>query len=263
VYLCILFSGNALTTAWQSPDNPETTPWQSPWHPLCSALFFLPVVLWEQFRFFSNFYFLCVALTQVIQRISENGGKSLKISKNVNHFYAPIINVYTPLSINKKLGNSLKIAENQCCNTVGFTRSREKSGFWWESAVWTYGTPLNLKGNLRFPLKFKGRFFTRRGVSHPKPKFWLAVVFAHWTNVYTPLIHPNNPLWSGCQRTFNSLPRMTNPWQPPWQKKPRDHPLTTQFIPVLQVGFLFTYIAPLVFVLSITILKEAYDDIKR
>lgn len=29
------------------------------------------------------------------------------------------------------------------------------------------------------------------------------------------------------------------------------------------VGYLFTYIAPLVFVLSITIAKEAYDDIKR
>ncbi|KAL0482155.1 phospholipid-transporting ATPase IIB [Acrasis kona] len=37
----------------------------------------------------------------------------------------------------------------------------------------------------------------------------------------------------------------------------------SQFIPQLQVGFLFTYIAPLVFVLSVTIIKEAYDDIKR
>ena len=35
----------------------------------------------------------------------------------------------------------------------------------------------------------------------------------------------------------------------------------TQFIPALKVGFLFTYIAPLVFVLAITIIKEAVDDI--
>lgn len=37
----------------------------------------------------------------------------------------------------------------------------------------------------------------------------------------------------------------------------------SQFIPMFQVGFLFTYISPLAFVLSITILKEASDDIKR
>ena len=37
----------------------------------------------------------------------------------------------------------------------------------------------------------------------------------------------------------------------------------TQFVPVLQVGFLFTYIAPLAFVLSITMLKEAIDDFAR
>ena len=57
----------------------------------------------------------------------------------------------------------------------------------------------------------------------------------------------------------------------------------TQFIPVLQVGalslacrlcviaeilfvhagFLFTYIAPLAFVLSVTMLKEGYDDFGR
>ena len=30
-----------------------------------------------------------------------------------------------------------------------------------------------------------------------------------------------------------------------------------------QIGFLFTYIGPLVFVLAVTILKEAYDDFKR
>ncbi|GAM24916.1 hypothetical protein SAMD00019534_080910 [Acytostelium subglobosum LB1] len=37
----------------------------------------------------------------------------------------------------------------------------------------------------------------------------------------------------------------------------------TQFIPSLQVGYMFTYVAPLVFVLTITLLKEAYDDFKR
>src|SRR5690606_36246479 len=37
----------------------------------------------------------------------------------------------------------------------------------------------------------------------------------------------------------------------------------SQFIPELQIGYLFTYVAPLVFVLSVTILKEAYDDFHR
>lgn len=37
----------------------------------------------------------------------------------------------------------------------------------------------------------------------------------------------------------------------------------SQFIPALKVGFLFTYVAPLVFVLAITIIKEAVDDIQR
>jgi magnesium-transporting ATPase (P-type) len=37
----------------------------------------------------------------------------------------------------------------------------------------------------------------------------------------------------------------------------------SQLIPELQVGFLFTYIAPLVFVLSITLAKEASDDYQR
>jgi phospholipid-translocating ATPase len=37
----------------------------------------------------------------------------------------------------------------------------------------------------------------------------------------------------------------------------------TQFIPPLKVGFTFTYVLPLVFVLAVTISKEAYDDIKR
>lgn len=32
---------------------------------------------------------------------------------------------------------------------------------------------------------------------------------------------------------------------------------------VCRVGFLFTYISPLAFVLAVTILKEAYDDFKR
>ena len=37
----------------------------------------------------------------------------------------------------------------------------------------------------------------------------------------------------------------------------------SQLVPVLRVGFLFTYIAPLVLVLSITISKEAVDDLAR
>eukprot|EP01116_Phalansterium_solitarium_P016867 TRINITY_DN400_c3_g1_i1.p1 TRINITY_DN400_c3_g1~~TRINITY_DN400_c3_g1_i1.p1 ORF type:complete len:1058 (+),score=360.52 TRINITY_DN400_c3_g1_i1:1014-4187(+) len=37
----------------------------------------------------------------------------------------------------------------------------------------------------------------------------------------------------------------------------------SQFIPILQIGFLFTYIAPLAFVLTVTIAKEAWDDFKR
>ena len=37
----------------------------------------------------------------------------------------------------------------------------------------------------------------------------------------------------------------------------------SQFIPFLKVGLLITYIAPLVFVLFVTMLKEAYDDILR
>ena len=35
----------------------------------------------------------------------------------------------------------------------------------------------------------------------------------------------------------------------------------SQFIPALKVGFMFTYIAPLVFVLTITIVKEEFDDV--
>ncbi|KAJ3758485.1 protein transporter [Lentinula raphanica] len=37
----------------------------------------------------------------------------------------------------------------------------------------------------------------------------------------------------------------------------------SQFVPALKIGFIATYIAPLAFVLSITIGKEAYDDYKR
>lgn len=37
----------------------------------------------------------------------------------------------------------------------------------------------------------------------------------------------------------------------------------SQLIPDLKVGFMFTYVAPLVIVLAITILKEAVDDYKR
>jgi len=37
----------------------------------------------------------------------------------------------------------------------------------------------------------------------------------------------------------------------------------SQFVPALKVGFLFTYIAPLAFVLLITIIKEFFDDIQR
>ncbi|KAL4496984.1 hypothetical protein ABPG72_002140 [Tetrahymena utriculariae] len=37
----------------------------------------------------------------------------------------------------------------------------------------------------------------------------------------------------------------------------------SQFIPALTVGFLFTYIAPLAFVLILTMIKDAYDDYKR
>jgi len=37
----------------------------------------------------------------------------------------------------------------------------------------------------------------------------------------------------------------------------------SQFIPFLKVGLLVTYVAPLAFVLAVTMLKEAYDDFKR
>ena len=37
----------------------------------------------------------------------------------------------------------------------------------------------------------------------------------------------------------------------------------SQFIDALKVGFLFSYIAPLIFVLILTMAKEAWDDFKR
>lgn len=37
----------------------------------------------------------------------------------------------------------------------------------------------------------------------------------------------------------------------------------SQFIPFLKVGLLITYVAPLAFVLTVTMLKEAWDDWKR
>jgi len=35
----------------------------------------------------------------------------------------------------------------------------------------------------------------------------------------------------------------------------------SQFIPVLKVGLIFSFVSPLVFVLIVTMVKEAYDDI--
>ncbi len=37
----------------------------------------------------------------------------------------------------------------------------------------------------------------------------------------------------------------------------------TQLIPILQVGSMISYFGPLVFVISLTMLKEAVDDFKR
>lgn len=37
----------------------------------------------------------------------------------------------------------------------------------------------------------------------------------------------------------------------------------SQFIPILRIGFLFTYVAPLVFVLLVSIIKELFDDLQR
>lgn len=37
----------------------------------------------------------------------------------------------------------------------------------------------------------------------------------------------------------------------------------SQFVDMLRVGFLFTYVAPLLMVLGFTLVKEAYDDLNR
>jgi len=37
----------------------------------------------------------------------------------------------------------------------------------------------------------------------------------------------------------------------------------SQFIPSIRIGYLYTYWAPLAFVISVTMLREAYDDFKR
>ena len=37
----------------------------------------------------------------------------------------------------------------------------------------------------------------------------------------------------------------------------------SQFVPFLKVGFLFTYVAPLAFVLFVTMIKEFFDDFSR
>ena len=37
----------------------------------------------------------------------------------------------------------------------------------------------------------------------------------------------------------------------------------SQFVDMLKVGFMFTYVAPLMLVLGFTLIKEAYDDLNR
>ena len=37
----------------------------------------------------------------------------------------------------------------------------------------------------------------------------------------------------------------------------------SQFIPSIRIGYLYTYWAPLSFVIAVTMLREAYDDVKR
>ena len=37
----------------------------------------------------------------------------------------------------------------------------------------------------------------------------------------------------------------------------------SQLVPILKVGFLFSYLSPLVLVMTLTLAKEAYDDYKR
>ena len=37
----------------------------------------------------------------------------------------------------------------------------------------------------------------------------------------------------------------------------------SQFVPALKVGLIFSFVAPLVLVISLTMLKEAYEDVQR
>jgi phospholipid-translocating ATPase len=37
----------------------------------------------------------------------------------------------------------------------------------------------------------------------------------------------------------------------------------SQFIPSIRIGYMYTYWAPLGFVIAVTMMREAYDDIKR
>jgi phospholipid-translocating ATPase len=37
----------------------------------------------------------------------------------------------------------------------------------------------------------------------------------------------------------------------------------SQFIPILKVGLLFSFVAPLALVLILTMMKEAYEDVQR
>ena len=37
----------------------------------------------------------------------------------------------------------------------------------------------------------------------------------------------------------------------------------SQIVPALRVGFLISFVAPLVFVLAVTMIKEFYDDLAR
>jgi len=37
----------------------------------------------------------------------------------------------------------------------------------------------------------------------------------------------------------------------------------SQFVPILKVGFLFTFLAPLLTVILISLMKEGWDDLQR
>jgi hypothetical protein len=62
-----------------------------------------------------------------------------------------------------------------------------------------------------------------------------------------------------------SITLQTNSFVQISRPKPQIHSrLTLSFLIVRsKVGFLFTYVAPLIFVLSITVVKEGYDDFQR